>query len=436
MALGVLLSVVGCGNTPIAEETAPPTVEATEEYQKTIPETTEPEAQTTPATEPHLDETSPPTEPVILMPAQEITEGIQVFLNENPRNENLFDRNFYTILEFRGSDMIVIASQVPFASVYLLWDYLPGEYLISWDGGSALCGMDGFIHEYICMDREVTSVTITFSEEARKVLNEIYLYTQGAVPADVQIWSQPCEQADILVFPTHSDDDTLFFGPLIAYYAIEKQLTVQTAFMVVHTAEPYRVHERLNGLWEMGIRNYPILYNAPDNGTRDFWEAMNWYSICKIPDWQVELIRRFKPLVIVGHDLNGEYGNGGHKVNAYYLVRAVEYAADPAMYPESAQLYGTWDTPKLYIHLYQQNEWYFDVDTPMENDIEGRTPFEVAEDAYAHHKSQHKWDFRVQKDEFSRLYDCRPFGLYRSLVGLDTTADVMENIDPTQWRTE
>jgi hypothetical protein len=138
----------------------------------------------------------------------------------------------------------------------------------------------------------------------------------------------------------------------------------------------------------------------------------------------------------VGHDLNGEYGNGGHKVNAYYLVRAVEYAADPAMYPESAQLYGTWDTPKLYIHLYQQNEWYFDVDTPMENDIEGRTPFEVAEDAYAHHKSQHKWDFRVQKDEFSRLYDCRPFGLYRSLVGLDTTADVMENIDPTQWRTE
>jgi hypothetical protein len=60
----------------------------------------------------------------------------------------------------------------------------------------------------------------------------------------------------------------------------------------------------------------------------------------------------------------------------------------------------------------------------------------VAEDAYAHHLTQHKWGFRVQQDDNVRIYDCRPFGLYRSLVGLDTTADVMENIDPAQWRTE
>ena len=436
LALGVLLSVAGCGNTPIAEETAPPTVEATEEYQKTIPETTEPEAQTMPATEPQPEETIPPTEPEVEIPAQEITEGIHFLVNDFPSLQHLTDRDIYTNKTFRATDKVVISSDVPFASLYFIWDSQPGPYTVMWDGGSVQGGQYGFLHEYISLNTSVTTVTLEFAEETYKTLCELYLYTQGAAPADVQVWLPPCEKADILVFPTHSDDDTLFFGALMAYYAMEKQLAVQTAFMVHHAAQPYRAHERLNGLWEMGIRNYPILYNAPDAGIHDFQKAMGWYSASKIPDWQVEQIRRFQPLVVVGHDLNGEYGNGGHKVNAYYLVRAIEYAADPELYPESAEVYGVWDTPKLYIHLYPENEWYFDVNTPMENDPQGRTPFEVAEDAFAHHKSQHQWGFHVQQDDAYRIYDCRPFGLYRSLVGEDTTADVMENIDPAQWRTE
>ena len=32
------------------------------------------------------------------------------------------------------------------------------------------------------------------------------------------------------------------------------------------------------------------------------------------------------------------------------------------------------------------------------------------------------------------VWDCRPFGLYRSLVGTDTTADLMQNVDPDDWR--
>ena len=436
LALSVLLSVAGCANTPISEETALPTVEATEEYQKTIPETTEPEAQTLPATEPQPEEIILPTEPEAQIPAQEVTEGVLFLLNDIPNVSPVTDRNVHSNIIFRATDKIVISSETPFASLYWVWNYEPGNYTIQWDGGSIQCGQYGFIHEYIELGETVTSVTLIFEEETDKNLCEVYLYTEGAAPENVQIWQPPCDIADILVFPTHSDDDTLFFGPLIAYYTIEKQLNVQTAFMVLHAAQPYRVHERLNGLWEMGIRNYPILYNAPDAGIHDFWESMSWYSGSKIPDWQVEQIRRFRPLVVVGHDLNGEYGNGGHKVNAYYLVRAIEYAADPEQYPESAEVYGVWDTPKLYIHLYPENEWYFDVNTPMENDPQGRTPFEVAEDAYAHHKSQHQWGFRVQQDDDYRIYDCRPFGLYRSLVGEDTTADVMENIDPAQWRTE
>ena len=40
------------------------------------------------------------------------------------------------------------------------------------------------------------------------------------------------------------------------------------------------------------------------------------------------LLRRFKPLVAVGHDREGEYGHGAHQLNALSLEQAVVRAAD------------------------------------------------------------------------------------------------------------
>ncbi len=382
--------------------------------------------------------TEPPTEPaeVLLDPAQEILSGIRFFINESECTLHLTDKSYYSSMRMKTTDVLTITSETPFASIYFQWDFLPGAYSIIWETGNIEAGEVGFLHEYVTLDQEVTAVDIVFHSENTKSLSELSVYTEGTTPEGVQIWKQPYDKADILVFPTHADDEALFFGPLIAYYTIERQLAVQTAFMVEHVVQPCRAHERINSLWELGIRHYPILYNAPDMGMATFSEAYPFYASSKIPDWQVEQIRRFQPLVVVGHDLEGEYGNGGHIINAYYLVTSIVDAANPEMYPESAELYGVWDTPKLYIHLYPENEWYFDVNTPMVNDPEGRTPFEVAEVAYAMHLSQHQYTYRVQQNDLVRSWDCRPFGLYRSLVGQDTTADVMENIDPAQWRTE
>jgi len=264
-------------------------------------------------------------------------------------------------------------------------------------------------------------------------VTDISILSAGSAPDGFHEWLPSCEEADILVFPTHSDDDVLFFGTLISYYSIERELKVQTAFMVNHFYQQMRGIERLNGLWEMGVRYYPFLYDAPDSATLSLGEAMAIYESYDIEQWQVEMIRRFRPLVVVGHDLMGEYGNGGHMVNAFYLVQAIEKAADPEAYPESAEVYGVWDSPKLYIHLYEENEILLDVETPMENDPLHRTPFQVATDAFKHHQSQHQYGFSVQTG-INRKYDCRPFGLYRTLVGEDTCADIMDHIDPSQWR--
>lgn len=412
------------------------------ECKRIKPETaTPPAVQLEPTTPPETEapETKP-TEPApeLLGPnadgtARQLTEGVFVLLEGENKSAFLIDGDHTTKLSFSGDQTLTIKAKNPFSNLYLQWDDAPGTFTMAYPGGSLQGGSEGFIHDYITLPKAVTELTVTFESDQSKTLCDVQVYTEGTLPKGVQDWKQPCDKADILVFPTHSDDDVYFFGPMIAYYAIERELTVQTAFMVDH-ADLTRRHERLNGLWEMGVRHYPILFNAPDRAIGTLSSGLHYYRDYDIYGWQIEQIRRFKPLVVVGHDLNGEYGNMGHKVNAHYLVQAVPDAADPAKHTESARKYGTWNAPKLYIHLYKQNSWKFDVNTPMRNDPQGRTPIQVADAALDFHVTQGGIHSSVTQSDYNLVWDCRPFGLYRSLVGYDTRADVMENIDRKTWR--
>lgn len=53
--------------------------------------------------------------------------------------------------------------------------------------------------------------------------------------------------------------------------------------------------------------------------------------------YEVELLRRFKPEVVVDHDINGEYGHGVHMLNTWILQQAVEQSGDVQYFPESAR---------------------------------------------------------------------------------------------------
>lgn len=398
------LLLTGCGARPEpTETTAAPTetTAAVETTEETVPEITEAE---------HWD-----------FPAEEIS--VRVSLGEKDLTERLTDsdRSGGMLLEL-GSTLTIESDEL-FEALYLEWDAVPWPYVIAWEGGQLEWGTEGFQHDYIRLPEAVMAVTLTMKDSLEPILCRVRAFTEGLAPEGVQDWEGPCDQADILVFPTHSDDDVLFFGALMSYYAIDMKLDVQTAFMTRHYDAPERDHERLDGLWEAGVRHYPILGQAPDLYSETLREARYQYASYDILGWQVEQIRRFRPRVIVGHDLNGEYGHGGHMLNASTLKKAVELAADETFRPEP---FAPWDTPKLYFHLYPENQIELDVDTPLQNDPRGRTPFQVAVDAYDHHKSQHKWSFRVTREDSNE--NCVQFGLYRSLVGEDTGADIMENI--------
>lgn len=424
LVLCVLFALAGCSHQ---QEVIPTTqsLAATEvltEPTETVVATTSAETEPT-QTEP-VEVTEPVVEPEPV--AEYIDSGVVMTLDGADITWQLAEADYSRSTGVSASQVLSVESEAPFAALYIIWDRNPGKFTLVWDGGSLECGEEGFLHDYIRLPEEVGSLSFVFDGDQTRYVCSMGAYTYGTAPDRVQDWLAPCETADILAFPTHADDDVLFFGAVLSHYAIEEELAVQTAFMTDHYYEPVRKHERLDGLWAMGIRHYPILGTARDYYTMDLTEAANYHAYDGILQWQVELIRRFKPLVILGHDIDGEYGHGQHKLNTHYLIQAVEQAADARQYPRIALQYGLWNTPKLYLHLYDQQGIVFDVNTPLQNDPEGRTPFVIAQDAYKCHVSQQEYYFAVSQDPNS-VMDCTRFGLYRTLVGYDTGNDLMEH---------
>ena len=156
---------------------------------------------------------------------------------------------------------------------------------------------------------------------------------------------------------------------------------------------------------------------------------MSIYGTEQFVEFQVEQIRRFKPLVVVTQAENGEYGHGAHILTAFSVERAVEAAADPEQFPESAERYGVWDTPKTYLHLYgdrsESTILNYELIAP---ELGLLSPFQVAQAAYRQHVTQQQWvAFYVYS--YDHPHDSHRFGLYRSLVGPDEEKnDLMEHV--------
>ena len=290
------------------------------------------------------------------------------------------------------------------------------------------------------MEGDRKTLTIEFSEEA--TVCDVYTYS-GELPDTVQKWESGPEKTDLLLFTTHADDEQLFFAGILPYYAKEKGYRVRVAYFVNHNNNITRKHELLNGLWEVGITYYPIIGVYPDAYSESYDDALKnlksaGYTEDDVLKSQVNLIRLYKPQVVVGHDLKGEYGHGQHMLNAGTLVKAVELAAKTEPYPEDNLT--VWDTPKLYLHLYDQNKVKLGfLDTPLES-LSGLTPFQVTQKGFKQHETQQYTWFRkwlngangeIKKASQINTYSPTDYGLYRTTVGEDVEKiGFFENIVP------
>jgi len=281
---------------------------------------------------------------------------------------------------------------------------------------------DGMIHLYYTLHENTAKILISTGNDV--TLCELRVYEKGYVPEVVQQWQPIPEKVDLLVISAHQDDEMLFYGGTIPYYSAQGK-TVAVVYMANCGRKRYA--EALDGLWSCGLKYHPVFVGFEDARLERYERALNLWGEEATQEVLIELIRRYKPEVIVTHDVNGEYGHNQHKVTSAMVSSSVAKAGDPAIFPESAQQYGAWTPKKLYIHLYEENAVFMDIyDQPSEA-FGGMSMTQVATIGYSKHVSQ-LVDFSMEKHGVT--YDNRKYGLAFTTVGYDVEKnDFFENID-------
>ena len=346
-------------------------------------------------------------------------ENTSIFINENATTK-LSDNNYSTYITLNSEDTITIENTEMFNYVYIIYYVESMTGTINYNDTSTKVGENQFLHECIKLDEETNKITINYDNYVR--IKEIFLFNE-TLPNWVQTWNKPLDNADILLFSTHSDDEHLFFAGLIPSM-IASGKNIQVVYLTHHNDNPKRLDEQLNGLWAVGLRNYPVLGAFPDA----YSESLNGattnlsyagFSLDDVINFQIDIIKRFKPLVIVNHDEAGEYSHGQHILNTHALKEALnllEYEYKPE---------------KVYLHLYEENPIIMNYDIPLEY-YNGMTAYEVSKLGYAEHDSQQYTWFtdwlKGKNNEYTKATDIKTysptkFGLYYSKNGNYETLD-------------
>lgn len=356
----------------------------------------------------------------------------------------LFDGDFLSSIFVPEDASITLTDARGIGSAYFIFDLEPLGYSVTDLDNEVTCnfGRNGFLHDFLNLEEAFgyapANIRINFDCGAVHPC-ELRLFTHGRPPEDVQIWKKPTPgKVDLLLFSTHGDDEQLFFSGILPYYSGELGYEVVVAYFTSHRPIVYhRTHEMLNGLYGCGVRNYPVFGPFTDYYSKSKEKSYSLYAKDGVTKDQmlsyvVEQLRKFKPIVAVGHDVNGEYGHGAHRMYSELLRESVELAADAEKFEDSAEAYGVWDTPKTYLHLYEENPIVMDWDKPLDA-FNGMTAYEVSRDyGFRAHESQFKdywWYYENHPTAASiDVYSPCQYGLYRTTVGEDVQKnDFFEN---------
>ena len=312
---------------------------------------------------------------------------------------------------------------------------------------------DDYVHDYIELKSTTNKMVLSYKDYV--TISEIRVYSTGGIPDNVQQWKKE-ESTDLMLFSTHSDDEVLFFGGILPTY-VNQGKKVHVVYLTRHDlggnyVKNERIHEQLDGLWTSGVRDYPTFGIIKDAKSviKDHTEK-EMKAIIKhvqkqlkkdkikdkeVIDFYVELLRKYKPQVVLGHDEYGEYGHGQHVYNTYILKQAVEKSKDKKYKVKGLEPF---DVSKFYIHLYNQdNSTIINLDTPLEK-YNNRTAYQVTCEAFTKHLSQQKSKYPAwlygeyhEHTKASDIDTSNPmyWGLYYSTVGEDINKnDLFENID-------
>ena len=212
-------------------------------------------------------------------------------------------------------------------------------------------------------------------------------------------WDPAGTKADLMVIGTHLDDEGIYLGGTMPYYAtVLGKSTVHISMTSGDSSVPTVTRETESRAvdWSYGVRIEPVyahfkdwamgsqapytklqrnwsLWYEPDPGPAKYlangsvqtalspfpnnnpageanpaeFDLGRW----KVATYLAEQIRLYRPDVIVTQDLQGESGHSNHVTTAWGVWDAYSLAADPNVDLDGLP---AWQTQKLYFHLFNR----------------------------------------------------------------------------------
>lgn len=363
--------------------------------------------------------------------AQDISKSFAITGNvKKQQAKEAFDRDYVTFLKFKDAgDAIEFHSDEPCYGMYICWAEPPKAWqLLRYENDAWVLEKEyeesSIVHQFYPLNGLSKFKVKPIKKSSKAGIAEVFLFSEGAPPSFVQNWNISNSKADLLVLFAHPDDEVLFLGGTLPYYAghLKKEVIAAT----LTCGNRARRSELLNSLWTCGVKNYPVFLDIPDVFSKRLDRAYASAGKKKVLDKVTTLFRKYRPDVVVTQDINGEYGHGQHRICADAAIRCFKHASDESYILKNNNL-PTWQIKKLYLHLWKENSVIMDWDEPLDS-FGGKSAFEVAKEAYAHHKTQHRYkQFKVEPKDSK--YSCYHFGLHQTSVGLDSLKnDFFENI--------
>lgn len=179
----------------------------------------------------------------------------------------------------------------------------------------------------------------------------------------------------VLMVHAHPDDECLSTGGTLARYSAEGIRTVlviatggEEGEIVVPELDTPENHARLSSmrdeelacsvkalgihkLIQLGYRDSGMDGTEANQHPDCFHQADKTAATAQI----VELVRRYKPQVLVSYDERGGYGHPDHIACHQVTVDAFHAAGDPQQFPESGP---AWEPQKLYYTAFPRNALY------------------------------------------------------------------------------
>ena len=362
-------------------------------------------------------------------------------------NDNSYD-SYYTISPDQD---IKIHSEESIKYLYIIYEMGSVTGKLTTHNETVNLGKDGYLHEFIELNNPSNDLTLKYDDYV--TISEVRCYPEGEIPNDVQRWTRDYD-ADLIIFSTHADDEVLFFAGIMPTYLNQDKkihVTYVARHDMGHRVNQKRLHEQLDGLWTLGIKDYPTFGIVEDqksllkkhdkkNYDKTIKKVQEQVKLQALTDddvieFMVKNIRLYKPDVVVGHDVYGEYGHGQHVYNTYILKQAVLLSNDKTYKVDELAPY---NIPKVYIHLYDmKNTTTLDLDTPLDM-YNGKTAYQMCKEAFLKHVTQQKSKYPAwlngANNEYTSAKDIKTtspmyWGLFYTTVGPDVKKnDLFENI--------